>query len=103
MLPDREYKVTSRYVPAVKLGNLEVGEEVKSRWVGAEYKSDHYYNTVITSIDVDQQTCTLVFPVKMVFPPNWDTDTTCPMWVILHNDGYHTAQRPHQPLHRPFT
>ena len=34
----RERKVTPRYAPAVKLGALKVGEEVKARWVGGDYK-----------------------------------------------------------------
>jgi hypothetical protein len=74
MLPARERKVTSRYAPAVKLGALEVGEKVKARWVGCDYKGDRYYDTVITSIDANEQTCGLVFPANMVPPPNWDTD-----------------------------
>ena len=53
---DRELKVTSRYAPTVKLGVLKVGEEVKSRWVGPGYKGDRYYDTVVTSIDPDQET-----------------------------------------------
>jgi hypothetical protein len=47
ILPARERKVTPRYVPEVKLGNLEVGEKVKARWVGGDYKGDHYYEWVI--------------------------------------------------------
>jgi hypothetical protein len=57
MLSARESKVTSRYTPVVKLGTLEVGEKEKACWVGGDYKGDHYYDTVITSIDADQQTC----------------------------------------------
>ena len=102
MLPVRERKVTPRYAPAVKLGALEVGEKVKARWVGSDYKGDRYYDAVITSIDADEQTCGLVFPANMVPPPNWDTDAACPMWAILRNDGCHAAQRPRQPLQRPL-
>jgi hypothetical protein len=79
-----------------------VGEKVKARWVGCDYKGDRYYDAVITSIDADQQTCGLVFPANMVPPPNWDTDAACPMWAILRNDGCHAAQRPRQPLQRPL-
>ena len=56
MFSGRERKLTSRYVPVVKLGALKVGEEVKTRWVGGDYKGDRYYDTIITSIDVEQQT-----------------------------------------------
>ncbi len=69
-LPVRERNVTPRYAPAVKLGAVEVGEKVKARWVGCDYKGDHYYDAVITSIDVEQQTCGLVFPDNMVPPSN---------------------------------
>jgi hypothetical protein len=79
MFSDRDRKVTPRYVPTVKLGDLQVGEEVKARWVGGDYKGDRYYDAVSTSIDTDEHTCALVFPNKMVPPPkltsNWDTDT----------------------------
>ncbi len=79
----RERKVTPRFTLALKLGGLEVGKEVKERWVGVDYKGNHYYDAIITSMDADQQTCALVFPVRMVPYPNWDTDTDCPMWSIL--------------------
>ena len=98
----RERKVTPRYAPAVKLDALKVGEEVKARWVGAGYKGDRYYDAVVTSIDADQQTCALVFPVKVVPQANWETDAACPMWAILRKDGCHAAQRPRQPLQRPL-
>ena len=100
MSSGRERKVTPRFAPTVNLGALEVGEQVKARWLGNHYKGDRYYDAIITSIDGVQQTCALVFPAKMVPQANWDTDAACPMWAILRNDGCHAAQRPRQPLQR---
>ncbi len=102
MFSARERKVTPRYAPTVKLGAMQVGEEVKARWVGGDYKGDRYYDAVVTYIDVDEHTSVLVVPNKMVPPPHWDTDAACPMWAILRNDGHHVEQRPHQPLQSPL-